>query len=160
MTQHMPRKPHQDDSLSRPPAPAVTAELMRRYDRQGPRYTSYPTAVEFQEGLDSDTYADLLAAADDCPSAPLSLYVHLPFCAERCLFCACHVIITPHHEKTIPYLELLRREIDLIAERLPHRRKVSQLHLGGGTPTYHHPNELAELLSFGRLCGGGGGGGL
>ena len=143
----------QDDSLSRPLAPAVTAELMRRYDRQGPRYTSYPTAVEFQEGLDSDTYAGLLAAADDYPSAPLSLYVHLPFCAEQCLFCACHVIITPHHEKTVPYLELLRREIDLIAERLPHRRKVSQLHLGGGTPTYHHPNELAELLDhlFGRF---------
>ncbi len=135
-----------DASPSRSPAAAVTADLMRRYDQQGPRYTSYPTAVEFQEGLDSDTYADLLAGADERASEPLSLYMHLPFCEERCLFCACHVIITPHHEKAVPYLDLLRREIDLVAEHLPHRRKISQLHLGGGTPTYYHPEELAELL--------------
>ena len=121
-------------TTARPLSPAVTTELMRRYDRQGPRYTSYPTAVEFQEGLDADAYADLLTAAGERASEPLSIYVHLPFCAEQCLFCACHVIITPHYEKTTPYLELLRREIDLVAERLGRRRQVSQLHLGGGTP--------------------------
>ncbi len=144
----------QDDDVqpgSRPLASDVTAELMRRYDRQGPRYTSYPTAVEFAEGIDSDGYAALLTAADEHPDEPLSLYVHLPFCEARCLFCACHVIITPHYEKTLPYLELLRREIDLVAERLPRRRTISQLHLGGGTPTYHAPAELDALL--GHLLG-------
>jgi oxygen-independent coproporphyrinogen-3 oxidase len=131
---------------NRPLASEVTAELMRRYDRQGPRYTSYPTAVEFAEGIDSGAYEALLTAADERFEDPLSLYVHLPFCEARCLFCACHVIITPHYEKTLPYLELLRREIDLVAERLPRRRQIAQLHLGGGTPTYHRPEELGALL--------------
>ncbi len=143
-----PNDTHPGGATARPLSPAVTTELMRRYDRQGPRYTSYPTAVEFQEGLDADAYADLLTAAGEREDEPLSIYVHLPFCAEQCLFCACHVIITPHYEKTTPYLELLRREIDLVAERLARRRQVSQLHLGGGTPTYHRPNDLAELLDF------------
>lgn len=135
-----------EEAMAQSLSPAVTTELMRRYDRQGPRYTSYPTAVEFQENLDDATYTSLLEAADKHASAPLSIYIHLPFCEERCLFCACHVIITPHYEKTVPYLDLLRREIGLVAEALPRRRQVSQLHLGGGTPTYHRPNELAELL--------------
>ena len=135
-----------DAQSKRPLASEVTAELMRRYDRQGPRYTSYPTAVEFAEGIDAGGYETLLAAADEHAGEPLSLYMHLPFCEERCLFCACHVIITPHYEKTLPYLDLLRREIDLVAERLPHRRQISQLHLGGGTPTYHQPEELGALL--------------
>jgi len=130
----------------RPLASEVTAELMRRYDRQGPRYTSYPTAVEFAEGIDAEGYETLLEAADEHADEPLSLYMHLPFCGEQCLFCACHVIITPHYEKTLPYLDLLRREIDLVAERLPHRRQISQLHLGGGTPTYHQPEALGALL--------------
>lgn len=136
------------EPAARPLSPAVTAELMRRYDRQGPRYTSYPTAVEFQEDLDADVYADLLTAAGERASEPLSVYIHLPFCEERCLFCACHVIITPHYEKTVPYLDLLRREIDLVADHLAQRRQISQLHLGGGTPTYHRPDDLAELLDF------------
>jgi len=133
-------------SAERPLSSEVTADLMRRYDRQGPRYTSYPTAVEFAEGIDSDGYDELLAAADERADEPLSLYIHLPFCEERCLFCACHVIITPHYERTLPYLELLQREIDLVAARLPRRRTFSQLHLGGGTPTYHAPADLAVLL--------------
>ena len=135
-----------EDAITQLLSPAVTTELMRRYDRQGPRYTSYPTAVEFQENLDDAIYTNLLAAANKRDSEPLSIYIHLPFCEERCLFCACHVIITPHYEKTVPYLDLLRREISLVAKHLPQRRKVSQLHLGGGTPTYHKPNDLAELL--------------
>ncbi len=134
------------NASERPLASEVTAELMRRYDRQGPRYTSYPTAVEFAEGIDAEGYETLLAAADEHADEPLSLYMHLPFCAERCVFCACHVIITPHYEKTLPYLDLLRREIDLVAERLSRRRQISQLHLGGSTPTYHQPEQLGALL--------------
>jgi oxygen-independent coproporphyrinogen-3 oxidase len=124
----------------------ATAELIVRYDRPGPRYTSYPTAVEFHEGFTAADYEEHLAAADPLGDAPLSVYVHLPFCEERCTFCGCHVIISPHKEKARPYLELLKREIDLVAARLPHRRKVAQLHLGGGTPTYQSPAELTDLL--------------
>jgi len=119
---------------------------MRRYDQQGPRYTSYPTAVEFDEGIGAETYAELLTAADQEADQPLSLYMHLPFCGERCLFCACHVIISPHYERTLPYLDLLRREIDMVAAHLPRRRQISQLHLGGGTPTYHGASDLGALL--------------
>lgn len=126
----------------------VTAELLRTHDREGPRYTSYPTAVEFHEGVTADTYEELLAQADAAAAEPLSMYVHLPFCEERCLYCGCHVIISPHKERAEPYLELLEREIDLVARRLPNRRGVSQLHFGGGTPTYHRADELDRLLAF------------
>jgi oxygen-independent coproporphyrinogen-3 oxidase len=126
---------------------AATAELITRYDRPGPRYTSYPTAIEFDEAVGREQYEERLAQADALGDEPLSVYVHLPFCSHRCLFCGCHVIITPHKEKARPYLELLEREIDLVAERLPHRRKIAQLHLGGGTPTYHEPAELDAVLA-------------
>jgi oxygen-independent coproporphyrinogen III oxidase len=125
---------------------AGTAELIARFDRPGPRYTSYPTAVEFSDDVVRSDYEEHLARADELGEAPLSVYMHLPFCAERCLFCGCHVIITPHMEKAEPYLDLLEREIDLVAERLPNRRKISQLHLGGGTPTYYTPAQLDRLL--------------
>src|SRR5262249_43234501 len=135
---------------SAPVARDVTAELLRTHDREGPRYTSYPTAVEFHDGVDASVYDGLLARANDLPGEPLSMYVHLPFCEERCLFCGCHVIIMPHHDRAEPYLTLLQREMDLVAERLPDRRTVSQLHLGGGTPTYFRPDELDGLLSHWR----------
>ncbi len=121
-------------------------DLLARLDRPGPRYTSYPTAVEFHDGFTADEYARRLAEADRLGDAPLSLYLHLPFCQERCLFCGCHVIITPHMHVAAPYLELLKREIDLVAGHLPNRRRVSQLHLGGGTPTYYAPAQMQDLL--------------
>jgi len=138
------------ERTARPVARDVTADLLRTHDREGPRYTSYPTAVEFHEGVDSAVYDGLLAQADEAAEEPLSMYVHLPFCEERCLYCGCHVIISPHKERAEPYVALLKQEIDLVARRLPHRRKVSQLHLGGGTPTYHRADELDDLLSFWR----------
>ncbi|MBP7149436.1 MAG: oxygen-independent coproporphyrinogen III oxidase [Acidobacteria bacterium] len=131
---------------ARPVERQATADLLARYDRPGPRYTSYPTAVEFHEGFTAADYEGRLAAADPLGEVPLSVYVHLPFCEERCLFCGCHVIISPHKERARPYLDLLRREVELVADRLPHRRKVAQLHLGGGTPTYHAPADMAALL--------------
>ncbi|MFN8574164.1 MAG: oxygen-independent coproporphyrinogen III oxidase [Gemmatimonadaceae bacterium] len=131
---------------ARPHERRVTAELLARYDRPGPRYTSYPTAVEFHDGVSSDEYASRLAEADALGAAPLSLYVHLPFCEERCLFCGCHVIVTRHREVAAPYLDLLKRETELLAEHLPHRRQFAQLHLGGGTPTYYTPEQLSRLL--------------
>jgi oxygen-independent coproporphyrinogen-3 oxidase len=124
----------------------ATQELLHRYDRPGPRYTSYPTAVEFHEGFGADDYAlrlQALAARED----PLSLYVHLPFCRERCLYCACNVVISPHGKAADPYLARLHREIDLVAQHLGPRKKcVSQLHFGGGTPTYYGPEALRALM--------------
>ncbi|MCR4338835.1 MAG: oxygen-independent coproporphyrinogen III oxidase [Gemmatimonadaceae bacterium] len=130
----------------RPVGREVTAELLARHDRPGPRYTSYPTAVEFHEGVGTGDYIERLAAADRLGDAPLSLYMHLPFCEQRCLFCGCHVIITRHRDVAEPYLELVKREVELLAERLPNRRRFAQLHLGGGTPTYFSPAQLTDLL--------------
>lgn len=125
----------------------ATKELLERYDQPGPRYTSYPTAVEFDERVGPAEYGACLAAANLVGEEPLSVYMHLPFCDERCLFCGCHVIISPDKQKALPYLDLLQREIELVAERLPNRRRISQLHLGGGTPTYYSAEQLDQLLT-------------
>ena len=123
-----------------------TEELLRRYDRPGPRYTSYPTANEFHEGFTEPHYRERLVRANTQADAPLSLYAHLPFCEARCLYCACNVIIAPHRTVATPYLDHLLLEIDLLARHLPNRRRVSQLHWGGGTPTYYPPGELERLF--------------
>ncbi len=142
----MPEQESQSQNDARPVSWQVTADLLARYDRPGPRYTSYPTAVEFGPGVDAAVYSDKLGRADQAADAPLSIYVHLPFCEHRCLFCGCNVIISPDKERAAPYLELLRRELDMVAERLPHRRSLAQLHLGGGTPTYYSPEQLQKFL--------------
>jgi len=139
-------RPDLPADAARPVGRAVTADLLARYDRPGPRYTSYPTAIEFHDGITATDYGARLAAADALGDAPLSLYVHLPFCEERCLFCGCHVIVTRHRDAALPYLELVKREVELVAERLPNRRGFAQLHLGGGTPTYFSPAELTDFL--------------
>ena len=126
---------------------AVIADLLTRHDRPGPRYTSYPTAVEFHEGVQADTYVAHLASANAAVADPLSLYIHLPFCEHRCLFCGCHVFVTKKKELAAPYIDLVKREAELLADRLPDRRMLSQLHLGGGTPTYSAPAELDGLLT-------------
>ena len=123
----------------------ITAELLRKHDRPGPRYTSYPTAVEFHDGVGEAAYLEKLALADALAHEPLSFYFHLPFCHERCTFCGCHVTITKRTERATEYLSYLEREVDLVAKHLPHRRQVAQFHWGGGTPTYHSPAELQQL---------------
>jgi oxygen-independent coproporphyrinogen-3 oxidase len=124
----------------------MTADLLERYDRPGPRYTSYPTAVEFHGGFGKHEYETHLRTADRDVDAPLSLYIHLPFCEHRCLFCGCNVIISPDKSRATPYLDLVRREVALLTERLRTRRKLAQVHLGGGTPTYFSPDQLTALL--------------
>ncbi len=124
---------------------AITHELIRRYDRPGPRYTSYPTAAEFHEGVGAADLAERLTAAAAKPEQPLGVYVHLPFCEERCHYCGCNVVITKKHDVACGYLEMLQREIRDTAERLGERRSVRQLHWGGGTPTYYTPDELRAL---------------
>jgi oxygen-independent coproporphyrinogen-3 oxidase len=124
--------------------PTITVDLLRKYDRPGPRYTSYPTAVEFAENYGPAEYAASLAEADRAPGA-LSLYTHLPFCEHRCTFCGCHVVITKDQAIVEKYLGYLHRELDALAAHLPNRRRVSQFHWGGGTPTHLTPAEMDAL---------------
>jgi oxygen-independent coproporphyrinogen III oxidase len=114
----------------------ITADLLAKYDRPGPRYTSYPTAIEFHEGFTPQRYLEKLDDAARRPDEPLSLYVHLPFCRERCSFCGCNVIITQKPGVAEAYLDDLEREVALVARRLGKRTNVVQYHWGGGTPTY------------------------
>jgi oxygen-independent coproporphyrinogen-3 oxidase len=124
---------------------SITADLLRKYDRPGPRYTSYPTAVEFNESFTADVYREKLDEAAALASEPLSLYLHLPFCEERCTFCGCAVIATRRREVVARYLDCLLREIGMLADRLHHRRGVIQYHWGGGTPTYLTSAEMTAL---------------
>ena len=121
-------------------------DLIAQYDRPGPRYTSYPTANEFHAGVGE---SDLRAALRLVPAdGRLSLYVHVPFCEERCLYCACNVIATKRRDVAEDYLEHLLREIALAADCLGSpRRAVDQLHLGGGTPTYFSSAQLERLMA-------------
>lgn len=121
------------------------AELIRRYDKAGPRYTSYPTAVQFHDGI---TPADLLAALDKSREqrTPLSLYIHIPFCANICYYCACNKVITKDRSRSQPYLDSLYREIDMLKAHVSPEQQVEQLHLGGGTPTFLSNEQLRELL--------------
>jgi oxygen-independent coproporphyrinogen III oxidase len=133
-----------------PETPATSPEfnalvaLIRRYDRPGPRYTSYPTAVEFSERFDETAYRVQLGEAAGRRD-PLSLYLHLPFCEERCTFCGCSVIITKKREVAVNYLHYLHRELGMLGAALNGRRKVVQYHWGGGTPTYLAPAQMAAL---------------
>ncbi|MGH9367632.1 MAG: oxygen-independent coproporphyrinogen III oxidase [Thermoanaerobaculia bacterium] len=125
----------------------VSLELLHRYNVQGPRYTSYPTAPTWKEAFGPADYERILtgSAASNSP-APLSLYFHLPFCERLCYFCACTIVITgSRHTLESPYLEVLEREIDWAAERAGAGRPVVQLHWGGGTPTYFPPASLERL---------------
>jgi oxygen-independent coproporphyrinogen-3 oxidase len=126
----------------------VDLDTVQRFDRPGPRYTSYPTAVEFHEGVGEDAYREKLRQADAAGAgSPLSLYAHLPFCEHRCLFCGCHVVITPHMPVAEKYLEYVKVEIDRVAGLLTNRREVAQVHWGGGTPTYFSPDQLSDLMA-------------
>ena len=120
--------------------------LIRRYDTPGPRYTSYPTAVQFNDKV---TSFDLLHALRESRKArrPLSLYVHVPFCAHICYYCACNKVITKDRGRALPYLERLEREVELIACHLDPQQKVEQLHFGGGTPTFLSHDELRRLMT-------------
>jgi oxygen-independent coproporphyrinogen-3 oxidase len=124
--------------------PDVPAGLLERYGVAAPRYTSYPTAVDWRGDLDPATYPERLerASRDD---TPLSVYVHVPFCEQLCLFCGCNVVITRHHEHALPYLDALGREIAAVRATGIGRRKVSQYHWGGGTPTFLSESEIGRL---------------
>jgi len=125
----------------------VTDELLARYDVNAPRYTSYPTSPHWDETFGEAQYRAVLAQPSD---RPLSLYMHLPYCEKLCLFCGCNVIVRPHHEGTDAYLQLLQREIGLVAGQISADREVVQFHWGGGTPTYFSPEQLTGLFTLAR----------
>ena len=118
-------------------------ELIKKYDRPGPRYTSYPTAPEWSDAFKQPEYEDHLARAN-ASKDPLSLYVHLPFCREMCRFCGCNVVATHDRSRADAYLDVLEQEVALVAAKLPDRRAFTQLHWGGGTPTFLDEQQLAR----------------
>lgn len=130
---------------------SITPELLRKFDVAGPRYTSYPTADRFVEAFGAQDYAQALAQRREGPAAlslPLSLYVHIPFCESVCYYCACNKIVTKQHGRAASYLRYLAREVDLHTAVLGIGQPVSQLHLGGGTPTFLSDDELRQLMAM------------
>ena len=125
----------------------VSEEFLSRYNRPGPRYTSYPTAPVWNDAFGP---ADLEAvhAAADAARTPVSLYMHLPFCESLCLFCACNVIIQKDKRVSIPYFDVLKNEIARVAQSVSREREVVQFHWGGGTPTYSPPSQLEDLFGY------------
>lgn len=126
-------------------------ELLQRYDVPGPRYTSYPTADRFVEAFGEQDYLQALEQRRQGVASrrlPLSLYVHVPFCESLCYYCACNKIITKHHDKALTYLDYLEREVALHVDHMGTGHAVSQLHLGGGSPTFLNDQELERLLAM------------
>ena len=132
--------------------PPITPELLARYNISGPRYTSYPTADRFHADFAESHYLAALQQRQTQQQTaqgaqPLSVYVHLPFCQSLCYFCACNKIVTQRTDAATSYLQYLQREIDLQAAHLGGKQSVSQLHLGGGTPTFLNDAQLQQLMS-------------
>lgn len=120
-------------------------DLIVRYGGRGPRYTSYPTALQFSEQLTAADYREN-AVASNASDVPLSLYVHIPFCHTLCYYCGCNKIVTRNQERVVRYLEMLHKEIDMQAQLFDKQRKIEQLHFGGGTPTYLSREQLDALM--------------
>jgi oxygen-independent coproporphyrinogen III oxidase len=127
----------------------VADEFLGRYNRPGPRYTSYPTAPVWKEDFGPDDLENSFRLADEA-STPASLYMHLPFCESLCLFCACNVSIQKNKNVAIPYLAALKREIDHVGQRVSRKRPVIQFHWGGGTPTYLSSAQMEDLFGHTR----------
>ena len=123
-------------------------DLIKRYDKSGPRYTSYPTAVQFHPGFAAPQYQHVARGTnDEVPKRPLSLYFHIPFCDTVCFYCGCNKIATKDRGKAQPYLDRVYRELALQAELFDDDRFVDQLHWGGGTPTFISHQQMQELMN-------------
>ncbi|QWK20566.1 MAG: oxygen-independent coproporphyrinogen III oxidase [Hydrogenobacter thermophilus] len=123
-------------------------ELIQKYDKPGPRYTSYPPATEFHEGVKEGDYIKKLLESNE-RKRPLSLYFHIPFCESACWFCGCNVIISHRKDVSRRYLEYIYREMDMLKSYIDPSRSVVQLHWGGGTPNFLTSEEIREL--FGKI---------
>jgi oxygen-independent coproporphyrinogen-3 oxidase len=130
-----------------PTSPTFNRALVEKYDRPGPRYTSYPTAPQFHQLFAEEDYKRACTLSNEAPAKPLSAYVHIPFCKSLCYYCACNKIITQKTHRALEYLEYLKREIAMQAVLFDKSRKLTQLHLGGGTPTYLTSEQLTELMN-------------
>ena len=127
----------------------IDEDLLRRFDVPGPRYTSYPTADRFVEAFTEHDYIQALEQRRAGSMAlPLSVYVHIPFCESLCYYCACNKVITKHHSKAAEYLRYLSRELELQVAHFGRGHHVSQMHLGGGTPTFLSDAELSDLMAM------------
>ena len=124
----------------------IDFEKFSKYSKPGPRYTSYPTAVEFNEKFDFDIYTKELKAQES--DKPLSLYFHLPFCRSACYFCGCNVVYTSKEEKKDRYLDYLEKEMNILSKFVDKNREVIQLHFGGGTPTFFSNDQLKRVIEL------------
>ncbi|MBI3661708.1 MAG: oxygen-independent coproporphyrinogen III oxidase [Acidobacteria bacterium] len=127
----------------------ISPEFLGKYNRPGPRYTSYPTAPVWQDNFGPGDLESVFRSAD-AAAAPVSLYMHLPFCESLCLFCACNVVIQKDKKVAVPYLDVLKREIEHVSRHVSRQRPVIQFHWGGGTPTYLSPAQMEELFGYAR----------
>jgi len=116
-----------------------------KYSKPGPRYTSYPTALEFKDDFKYDEYIQKLESQES--KRPLSLYFHLPFCKNACYFCGCNVVFTSKEDKMVRYIDYLKRELKILSQHLDMKRSVIQMHFGGGTPTFFSAAQLDEIIS-------------
>ncbi|HEY0634726.1 MAG TPA: oxygen-independent coproporphyrinogen III oxidase [Gammaproteobacteria bacterium] len=126
-------------------------ELIKRYDKSGPRYTSYPTAVQFHSGFGEAEYR-AWAKRSNASGQPLSLYFHIPFCDTVCYYCGCNKVVTKDRSRAAPYLQRLHRELELQGALFDKSRTVDQLHWGGGTPTFISHDEMRALMAKTRDC--------
>lgn len=127
----------------------IDLDLIKKYDKPGPRYTSYPTAPQFNSSFTSEKYLDEIIRTNNESNPPeLSLYYHLPFCDTLCYFCGCNMIITRNRDRIKDYIKYLKNEIDLLRTYIVDGRKVAQLHWGGGTPTHLDPDEISDLIAY------------
>ena len=124
-------------------------DLIKRYDKAGPRYTSYPTAVQFNESYTDDTYRTFAGKSNQTDKA-LSLYFHIPFCDTVCFYCGCNKVVTKDRSRAAPYLERVHKEIAMQASLFDSSRTVDQLHWGGGTPTFISHDEMRQLMAVTR----------
>ncbi len=127
----------------------IDLNLIKKYDKPGPRYTSYPTALHFHEMFTHENYlAEIKQTNQEDTSPDLSLYFHIPFCDTLCYFCGCNMIPTHNRDRISRYISYLKKEIDLVRSRISQGRKAVQLHWGGGTPTHLSPDEIIDLSGF------------
>ncbi|MDO8451942.1 MAG: oxygen-independent coproporphyrinogen III oxidase [bacterium] len=131
---------------------SVDIDLLSRFDKPGPRYTSYPTAPMFSPAYTDKQFEIDLIRNNDGNASPVSLYVHLPFCDTLCYFCGCTTVITSKRDHVSSYLSMLKKEIARTSSAINRERPVAQIHWGGGTPSYLTPGEIEDLASFIREC--------
>jgi oxygen-independent coproporphyrinogen-3 oxidase len=127
----------------------ISDEILEKYNKPGPRYTSYPTAPVWKDDFGPGDLEEYYARAE-AEETPLSLYMHLPFCESLCLFCACNVSIQKDKSVTVPYLAALKEEIEHVSKHVSKKRPVIQFHWGGGTPTYLSPAQMEDLFRYAR----------